>query len=69
MSAIGSEPFTYKWMKDGKDIVNLRCTGIQESTLKIDQFLKEHQGSYTCIVSDGQMFVESNSADLTLSKY
>ena len=69
VSAVGSGCLSYKWKKNGEDITQPDFTGISTPTLKISSFMAEHQGSYTCTVSDGQKFVESNPAELKLSKH
>lgn len=68
VSAVGSGYLTYQWKKDGKPI---RDSGTCESTLTIPSFGYQHQGIYTCKVSDGlhQKPIESTSANLRLSKY
>ena len=71
VSAIGSGSLSYQWKNSGKDITRDQPDFSETDTpnLKISSFMPEHQGSYTCIVSDGQMFVESNPAELKLSKH
>ena len=58
---MGSGYFSYKWLKDGKIIA-------YSPSLTINSFLPEHQGSYVCVVNDSHVSVESNPAQLTLSK-
>ena len=69
VSAIGPEPLTYKWKKDGVDIIDQYCTGVNEQTLIISSFSLQHEGKYTCEVKSNQKCVESNPAKLELSKY
>ena len=69
VSAIGPEPLTYKWKKDGVDIIDKDCTGVNEQTLIISSFSLQHEGKYTCEVKSNQKSVESNPAKLELSMY
>ena len=69
VSAIGPEPPTYKWKKDGVDVIDQDCTGINEQILIISSFSLQHEGKYTCEVKSNQKSVESNPAKLELSKY
>ena len=71
VSAVGSGSLSYQWKKNGEDITRDQpdFSGTDTSNLKISSFMPENQGSYTCIVSDGQTFVESNPAELKLSKH
>ena len=64
VSAIGLGSLSYKWKKDGQDITDPECTGVDTSNLTICSFSHEHVGSYMCIVSNHQMTVESNPAEL-----
>ena len=71
VSAVGSGSLSYQWKKNGKDITRDQPDFTETDTpnLKISSLKPKHQGSYTCTVSDGQKFVESNPAELKLSKY
>ena len=69
VSAIGPGPLTYKWKKDGVDIIDKDCTGVNEQTLIISSFSLQHEGKYTCEVKSNQKLVKSNPAKLELSKY
>ena len=69
MSAIGPEPLIYKWKKDGVDIIDQECTGVNEQNLIISSYSLQHEGKYTCEVKSNQKSVESNPAKLELSKY
>ena len=66
VSAIGSEPVHYKWKKNGEDITDPECTGVNTPTLTIGSFSRHHQGNYYCVVNNEQMFVESDPANLAL---
>jgi hypothetical protein len=68
ISAIGAEPLQYQWKKDGADITDPDCTGATTQILIIHTFSQDHQGSYTCIVSNSLQTVESDPAKLELSK-
>ena len=71
VSAVGPGPLLYKWSKDGVDIDDQDCTGVNEPTLIIRSFSLRHEGKYTCEVKhvSNHMFVKSNPAKLELSKY
>ena len=69
VSAIGAGPLLYKWKRNGADIVDQDCIGVNESTLTIGSFIPEHEGDYSCEVEHNQMSVRSNIAKLELSKY
>ena len=69
VSAIGSEPLTYKWKKDEEDIIDQECTGIDTHTLNISCFSSRFQGEYICEVKDDHKTIKSNPAKLELSKY
>ena len=67
VSAVGSKPLTYQWMKDGKFISDDKeFSGTHSPTLHIHFFLPEHEGQYNCVVSNRIGRVESNVATLTL---
>ena len=68
VSAVGSGSLSYHWKKNGKDLTQTDFTGTDTPTLKISSFMPEHEGSYKCVVSDGQKFVESHPAELKISK-
>ena len=69
VSAVGSGSLSYQWKKNKEDVTQPDYTGTDTPTLKISSFVNEHQGSYSCIVSNGQKSVESKLAELMLSKY
>ena len=52
----GDPPFKFMWLKDGKDIVESSTYSIRNddyvSTLTITQLGPEHNGNYTCRVSN-----------------
>ena len=63
----GSQPLSFKWKKDNRDLTDTRIfTGVEESNLKISSFSAKEQGRYSCIVSDGCWSVESGSAELVI---
>ena len=66
VSAIGSEPLHYKWKKNGEDITDPECTGINTPTLTIGSFSRYQQGNYFCIVNNSQKTVETEPANLAL---
>ena len=68
VSAIGPEPLTYKWKKDGEDITDPNCSGMNTPVLTITSFSYETQGKYTCEVKNDHKTITSNSAKLELSK-
>lgn len=68
--AVGSQPLRYWWKKNRQHISDTKhYSGMNTPSLTIMSFLPEHQGGYTCVVSDGQVSRESDLADLKLSKY
>ena len=67
--ATGTKQLCYKWKRNGQDITNPKCSGVDTCKLSIDHFSPEHEGEYTCIVSDDEEnFAQSNSAKLKLGK-
>ena len=68
VSAVGSGHLSYKWKKDGKDITNPNCTGINTPVLTITSFSYEAQGEYACEVKNDHKTIKSNFAKLELSK-
>ena len=68
VSAIGPGPLSYKWKKDGNDIDDLDCTGINEQTLIVRSFSLKHEGNYMCEVKHSENLINSKSAKLGLSK-
>ena len=69
VSAIGAGPLSYKWKRNGVDIVDQDCIGVNESILTIGSFKPEHVGDYSCEVEHDQISIGSNIAKLELSKY
>ena len=69
VSAIGAGPLSYKWKRNGVDIVDRNCIGVNEPTLNITSFILEHEGEYSCEVEHNQISIGSNIAKLELSKY
>ena len=69
VSAVGPGPLSYKWKKDTIDIFDLDYIGVNEPILVIRSFSPEHEGKYTCeVLTHDQMFIESETAKLQLSK-
>ena len=66
--AIGTGLLKYQWRKDGQDIKDPKCIGVDTSTLGITSVSDAHIGKYTCIVEDSQTSVESKSAQLEIGK-
>ena len=65
-AAIGPEPLSYKWKKDGVKISDTKCKGANTDTLTIICFSKVDRGNYTCTVNGGHQSVESKPAALEL---
>ena len=68
VTAVGAKPPCYKWRRNGQDITHPKYSGIDTPTLTISCFSPEHEGNYTCIVSDGNEVFESAPAKLKLGK-
>ena len=68
VSAIGPGPLSYKWKKDGVDIVDEEYTGVNKPTLSIRSFMLKHEGNYVCEVKRNEKSIESVPAKLDLSK-
>ena len=68
VDATAAKPLCYMWKRNGKNIASPKCSGVGTCTLTIDSFTPEHEGEYTCIVSDDEKNVKSNSAELKLGK-
>ena len=65
VSAVGPQTLTYRWMKDGEEISDIKNT----DELTITSFSSDNQGNYSCIVSGGQQSIESKPASLRLGMY
>ena len=69
VSAIGPGTLSYKWKRNKADIDDEDYTGVGEPILTIPSFSLKHEGLYLCEVNhDDQMFLESKTAQLVLSK-
>ena len=69
VSATGPEPLSYKWKKDGEELLSdTKYTGANTHTLTISSFSEGDRGNYMCTVSCGQHSVESKPAALELGK-
>ena len=66
--AIGTGQLKYRWRKDGQDIKDPKCIGVDTRSLGITSVSDAHIGKYTCIVEDSQTSVESKPAQLDLGK-
>ena len=66
VSAVGYETLCYEWKKDGDDINYSECTGTETNMLTIINFSHKHQGTYICVVDDGQKFAKSEPVNLIL---
>ena len=64
--AIGAGSLHYQWKKDGQNITDPDCIGVDTSNLRITSFSNAHVGMYTCTIKDDQMSEESHSAQLNL---
>ena len=65
VSALGPQPLSYRWMKDGQDIPDTKNT----DKLTILSFSSENQGKYSCNVIGGQQSIESKPASLGLGTH
>jgi hypothetical protein len=64
ISAVGDhKSLRYSWKLNGDDV-----TGCNTRILVIKSCLLEHQGTYTCTVSNSRGEIESNPAHLKLGK-
>lgn len=63
ITATGSEPLTYIWKKDGTPI-----TGANKNVYVIDSVKDSDSGNYTCEVLNGGGTVESQKANLEITK-
>ena len=69
--AMGTGRLTYQWCRDEEGITrdsHPYCTGELTDTLHIKAVLTEYEGSYKCVVSNEDGSVESQSAQLGVSK-
>lgn len=63
----GIAPFNYQWQKNNKDLgASEKITGANGAILKIENVVKNDEGDYGCIVTDGIGNVTTSSA-VTLS--
>ena len=68
VSAVGLGHLRYKWKRDGQDIFDPNCAGIDTSDVTINSFSEMYQGDYACIVMNDNTSVQSSFAKLELSK-
>ena len=68
VTAVGEGTLCYKWKRNGNDVTQSKCTGIHTATLSISCFSLEHEGKYTCVVSNHEEATESEPAELLLGK-
>ena len=69
VSAIGPQPLSYKWIKDGEAISDVNCNGTDKDKLTITSFSSANQGCYLCTVNGDEQYVESKPALLGLGIY
>ena len=67
----GSDPLKYQWQRDGVKLEDANgFSGTNTSTLTVARVSKpEHEGEYTCMVSNGCGEATSNAATLTVGNY
>jgi hypothetical protein len=65
----GSDPLKYQWQRDGVKLEDANgFSGTNTSTLTVARVSKpEHEGEYTCMVSNGCGEATSNAATLTVA--
>lgn len=63
----GPGPFTYRWRRNGQDVVVNGTTGWETATFTIHSVDSNRLGSYTCRVRNACGDVFSQAADLTLA--
>ena len=70
ITATGTEPLKYQWQRDGVELEEGNgFTGTNTSTLTVARVSKpEHEGEYTCVVSNGAGEAMSNAATVTVGK-
>ncbi len=68
VSAIGPGTLAYQWKRDGANIDDKDCTGVDEATLTIRSFSPKHRGHYSCDVNLNGNSIDSDPAKLELSK-
>ena len=69
VSAVGPQPLSYKWTKDGKAISDANCNGADKDKLTITSFSSANQGCYLCTVNGDEQYVESMPALLGLGTH
>ena len=69
VSAVGSGQLNYKWKKDGQEIIDPNCAGIDTAALIILSFSDKNQGSYKCEIKDDVQTINTNTANLEISRY
>ncbi len=68
VTAAGALPLSYQWQKDAVDLVDDgRIAGATSDTLYVANCGAQDQGSYRCIVSNGEGSGVSNAATLTVN--
>ena len=70
VNAAGGGTLTHKWQKNGADLNPLPegVSGETTDTLQIENVVRSHEGTYSCIVSNEAGPTPSNSAQLTIRK-
>lgn len=70
VSAVGDrKSLRYSWKFNGEDIDPAKYTGGTTRILVITSCSLEHQGTYTCTVSNSWGEIESNPVHLKLGKH
>lgn len=64
ISAAGPGTLVYLWMKEETEIVDDAYSGVNTPTLHIPCFTSEHNGQYTCIVSNEHCTLKSSPGKL-----
>ena len=68
--ATGGGTLTHKWQQNGADLHTLLgVSGETTNILQIDNVKKNHEGTYTCILSNAAGDTTSKPAHLTVRKY
>ena len=69
MTATGTEPLSYQWKKDGKDLTDGdRIKETRKTTLRFTAVQKSDEGQYTCVVSNTAGTVTSEPTTLEIGK-
>ncbi len=67
VAVTGPGPLSYRWKKNGVDLLNnSRTTGVYSPALRISNLHKSDAGNYRVVISNSAGRVESNVATLTV---